>query len=1085
MMDDTFRAFVARVMQLSLVSLACVSLLSPVAFAQDEDDESDSTPSARDEGMEEVVVTGSRLKRDTYTSIAPLQVITGQVSREIGSIDPSTILQESTSAAGTQVDLSLNGLVLDNGPGSSTIDLRGLGASRTLVLINGRRAAPAGVEGAPISPDLNLVPSTLVQQYEILLDGASSVYGSDAIAGVSNIILRKDFEGLELESYTTIPDEEHGVQNTVSVAWGTTTDRGFFGAAAEYTQIDSVSFDDRPWTAGCNKNLEIDENGHRRSEFLTYEYLYGMKTTPCKISFARRAWDYYSGWGSIYYTPGTSNIGIPNLSESTVFEIPLDQNQDGVPDVDFTDYNYNGALGHGDMFPDHERVSVMAYGEHTLSGDMNVTPYFEVNWNQRETTVYDPGAVLFELVPETNPYNPCNTQGIDGADCYHAWDNLLNDPVYSAVFASYYGGTPEEYYQFVGLDLYNDHDNVLGPIDLPLEAQASIRGDRDNTWSKVSQIRFVAGVKGDLPQIDWGSMDNWSFDVALVYSDATGKSLRSGVNEQKLLYSLETSVLDPMTGQVTCGNGSDCVPVNLFAPSLYEGLVDNDFATQAERDYLMSDRKFDTKYKQTDISAIATGDLFGLPGGDAAGAVGIEYRIDDIDSIPNEVARDGELWGFFADRGAVGNKDTKEFFAEIELPLFANYPGMHELTTNLSTRYTKDELYPGNWTYSAKLAYRPIDSLLIRGTAGTSYRAPNLREVYMLGQTGFRNLVDPCVTPDNAIVLGVYDPTLDTREQHVLANCYAAGVDPTNLGFISQTQTSPIYSVEVAGIGRKDLNEEQSKSWTAGFAFEQPWAEAFDLTIGATYYEIEITDQIIRLHSQYSIDDCYYDLEGDSAFCDYITRDLAGDGLISFSDEPFINQDATKTRGIDFNVALDWPAQFFGRAVDVSMDLVANRKLQFTEIYKNPSNDVVDEEDYVGEFGFPEWEGHGIVRLDMGKWRLTWSTRYIGAVEEDPLGVDNFGNVPSGTADTCLGPALGDVNCRDIGYADHYYRHDVSLYFRGDVWTLGGGVRNLQNTWPPQVDSDEVLYVYNNTPMGRGYDVMGRSYFLNIAANFQ
>ncbi len=85
-------------------------------------------------------------------------------------------------------------------PGTSTVDLRGLGAERTLVLINGRRAAPSGVEGAPVSPDLNVIPSSLVQRYEILLDGASSVYGSDAVAGVANIILRKDFDGLELEA---------------------------------------------------------------------------------------------------------------------------------------------------------------------------------------------------------------------------------------------------------------------------------------------------------------------------------------------------------------------------------------------------------------------------------------------------------------------------------------------------------------------------------------------------------------------------------------------------------------------------------------------------------------------------------------------------------------------------------------------------------------------------------------------------------------------------------------------------------------------------------------------------------------------
>jgi iron complex outermembrane receptor protein len=239
---------------LSLVVAAMMLVLAPRAWSQTESaadtiDASDIV--SDDETVDEVVVTGSRLKRDTYSSIAPLQVISGQVSREVGLIDAGKILQESSATAGVQIDLTFQGFVLDNGPGASTVDLRGLGAERTLVLINGRRAAPSGVEGAPIAPDLNLVPAALVQQYDVLLDGASSVYGSDAIAGVTNIILRKDFNGLELEAFTSLPAQSSsaGVQNTIDAAWGFNTDRGFFGIAAEYFNTEPVTFGDREWTA--------------------------------------------------------------------------------------------------------------------------------------------------------------------------------------------------------------------------------------------------------------------------------------------------------------------------------------------------------------------------------------------------------------------------------------------------------------------------------------------------------------------------------------------------------------------------------------------------------------------------------------------------------------------------------------------------------------------------------------------------------------------------------------------------------------------------------------------------------------------
>lgn len=112
--------------------------LSPQVFAQDE---AEGDEDEADERVEEIIVTGSRLKRDTYSSISPLQIITGQVSREVGLIDAADILQESTASSGLQIDLTFQGFVLDNGPGSSTISLRGLGEARTLVLVNGRRLA--------------------------------------------------------------------------------------------------------------------------------------------------------------------------------------------------------------------------------------------------------------------------------------------------------------------------------------------------------------------------------------------------------------------------------------------------------------------------------------------------------------------------------------------------------------------------------------------------------------------------------------------------------------------------------------------------------------------------------------------------------------------------------------------------------------------------------------------------------------------------------------------------------------------------------------------------------------------------------
>ena len=186
---------------------------TPAAEASDEEEEApiviEEVADEDEARQERVVVTGSRLARDEYSSVSPLQVIDGDTARDLGLVDASDLLGQTTVVQGQQTTTGLStsaGLLSDNGPGSATASLRGLDAGRTLVLINGRRLAPAGVRGAPSAPDLNLIPGSLIERVDVLLDGASSVYGSDAVAGVVNYILRTDFDGLQLDAFYTDPE---------------------------------------------------------------------------------------------------------------------------------------------------------------------------------------------------------------------------------------------------------------------------------------------------------------------------------------------------------------------------------------------------------------------------------------------------------------------------------------------------------------------------------------------------------------------------------------------------------------------------------------------------------------------------------------------------------------------------------------------------------------------------------------------------------------------------------------------------------------------------------------------------------------
>ena len=975
----------------ALTAALCLAI-SPGALAQEEDEEDDedeeTTTYEATGPVEEVIVTGSRLKRDTYTSVAPLQIITAEVSREAGIIDASEIVQKSSVSAGQQIDVTFSGFVLDDGPGTQTANLRGLGSARTLLLVNGRRLAPAGVEGAPSSPDLSLIPGSLVQQYDLLLDGASSIYGSDAIAGVANIILRKDFDGLEIETLPRRPHHGGGDNDVLSVIWGKNFDRGFIGVGSEYYSREPVTYADRPWTAGCSKHIEVDEGGRvRTGSDLYYTEVYGMDMRGCGPIFPLSSRVSVPLRGSLYHTAGYSNGGWPNFSESETYGFAVDGNGDGTPDVNYRDYSLNGERDYAELYGEAKSLNFLALGEYTVEGEMNLTPFFELGYVEHEYSNIGDESQLFPFVPARNPFNLCNPEAVGGVDCGLANDAFLDNPNYIPQFINRWGVPPRAF------------SFLFRPFGIgPQETRpiVTIRGDRADVFRYLEQFRYVAGIGGDLPMLNVGSLSDWSFEFAYTHTRSDGTTRRPGIREDRLDFALgrysdlnipcHNDTETPMAFDTAPG----CVAINMFAPSLYNSLV-GDFATAAERNYVFDDRDFATEYRQTVVTYFMTGTLFELPAGGVAAGIGAEYRNDQITSVPDHVARDGLFWGFFADGGARGQKDIQEVFGEVELPLLADQFFATELTMNLSARWTKDQYGGSAWTGSAKLAYRPIDSLLIRATGGTSFRAPNLRELFLRDQTGFLSIFDPCLVPESALddISGVYDPALDEREPHLLANCRANGVEPTeahNNGFNS-------YSVEVAAGGALDLKDETSESITAGFAWEQPFTNAFDLTIGASFYRIEIENTIIEPSAGFIVFNCYNSETGTSPFCSRITRGEVGPTgtgpFITYLDRGFINRDNETARGVDFNVAFDTTFTAFDLPFELGIDVIAHRVIERTTLFVDDAG-IPDFNEYQREWYFAEYRGSVSARLDYDRWRLSWTTRYVSPGDQDPRFVDTF-----------------------------------------------------------------------------------------------
>lgn len=1015
----------------------------------------------QNEEIEEVVVTGSRIRRDAFTSASPIQIIDGAGSREIGLIDTASLLQSATQATGTQIDNTFTAFVLDNGPGSAQVNLRGLGPERVLLLLNSRRMAPAGVGGAPTSPDLTTIPNIMIDRVEYLLDGASSIYGSDAVSGVANVIMRQDFDGFEFEAESVQPDIDAGEENTLGLAWGKAGDNWNFGVAGEYYERKRVRLSDLPYTRECNQYIHEDERGLRFSDDTSL--VPGTTISPCKLDTINRVF-IPIGYGNVWSTPGETNIGIPNFSETSVpvgfasFNPtirPIDTNGDGEPDIGLVDpdgngltevdlqtgqFNQNGSRRDraGDFLLGTERVNVYAYGDYSFGDDNNTEVYFETLYSKRETQVFSPGAVIFPDVPATNPYNPCNQDSPFGVNCI-----------------GFFGGL-------------NFGSQEVTPI-------VAIENDRDNNDVEIEQYRFVVGVRGDLPFIQNDSgLGNWGYDVYVTHSTSEGTDQQTGILEEPLLYSLNTSRFDA-DGNIVCGDNDGCVPVNMFADSIYQPGGGN-FSSQAETDYVFGVRSFVTEVDQTVISAVAQGDIARLPWNDTEIplVIGFEYREDEINSQPNDVARDGGLIAFFKDGGALGSRDIHEFFIETELQLAEGARGAEELSLNLAARYTDESTYGSDTTYSVKTVYTPVDGVTFRGTYGTSFRAPNAREQFLVGQSGFNTIADPCIVPLEARIPALdpslpdgYDASLDSRSQTVLSNCAANGVDPLTLG-LDGTNTQ--YSVEVLRKGGQqvqlNINPETSTSKTYGVVLDQPFFDSFTMRFGATYYDIEVEDSIALLGTQLIINDCYVENENNtSAFCRFLTRDA--EGLLDNVDSSFINVNTLSSRGIDYNLYFQKDIIFADRNLDIEIDARVTRVLENLFIFED------SEEDDAGTPVAPEWEGNILLTARYDEVRFNWRANYISGETDEK---DDF---------TATQPCETlNLLCRPVVDTEDYWMHTASFTWEPNDWTFTLGMVNVFDEIPPLVDTDAPEVQLNNVPLGAGYDLAGRRIFMAVKKVF-
>ena len=665
---------------ISAAAFAQTATPAPVEAAEKAASTAEAAPEAE---TEELVVTGSRIRRTEFTSNSPIQVITSEQSTLEGLVDTTEIIQGSSVAGNArQIDNFYTGFLTNGGPGVNTVSLRGLGAQRTLVLLNGRRAGPAGTRGQVGAVDLNTIPSSLIERVEVLKDGASSVYGSDAVAGVINIITRKNLDGGEVEVYANRSAEGGGDQYQLDLSQGWTFDRGYVNIGADYYKREALLFGDRSYFS-CPQDYVFDASTGIRLDLIDP----ATGTFKCQNTLAGRV-DNLS----------TGRFYVQNSSAVT---------GGGIGKTDLAGYTRVNAIFAGNATDTRASAAISPTNDPRLASRTAISPV------ERYTLTAN-GA--FDLTASTELYAELMLNRRESSQ--NSWRQLFPQVHFSNPNNPFRVGNPNGYAPGYARSI------VLLP---------------SNGEQTVDYHRIVLGAKGTVPDI--GFLKGWDWDIYGQYSKSHGEYGGNFFYNDRVLATTGATAcnLALLTTATACPTGG----VNYFRQST----VQTGEFTAEESAFLFGYESGQTDYTHQFIEGSLSGSLFALPAGNVGAALGFQVRKEEIDDNPGAQAKAGNLWGSTSAGRTAGSDTIKEAFGELEIPVLRGMPVAESLTLNLSGRFSDYESYGTNSTYKVGLNWQVIPSVRLRVSDGTSFRAPALYELYLANQSGFlgQSSIDPCL----------------------------------------------------------------------------------------------------------------------------------------------------------------------------------------------------------------------------------------------------------------------------------------------------------------------------------------------------
>ncbi len=1103
-----------------------VAGMGGAAYAQDDQ--------AAASGGGEVVVTGSRIQRRDFTSNSPIVTLNSQnfentanvaIEATLNKLPQFTPDQDLTGVNSSDVQPTATHTV-----GISTASLRGLGANRNLVLADGQRLQP--INGSLVV-DLNSIPSAIIDHVEVITGGASAVYGADAISGVVNFILKKNFQGLDVDTQYGLTDGGDGNEFKASVLFGTNfaDDRGNVTFGLErYTRSASYQKNHSFYTNGW-----ADPSTATNEFFNTGTFFFGPNNPP---SFG-----------------ATATLFGPTVSPFTIFQInnngTVAAGSFGNPGPQGGVHNFTGTVDGSHIAYENfvaadgtvvQGVKTNQVDDYFVTSPLNRwSLYASANYNINEhVQAYARGT----FVTTHTATNLFPTPFINGWGVNIPYNPVTDDPASAGYIGPGQPGAQHPVPAQLAFLLNNQLAGVPADHWTPWLIPTANSGgwmDPRSTVDDNTVWQFTAGLKGDLPYKDWTWELYGSHGQATNYS--VGNGYASLQRFQEVLSSPGYGANRTFIGNQEAPNFGFGVAHSTCTSGFYGALFSGTKPSQDCLDAITATLQNTVQETQDIVEFDTQGTLFTLPAGDVKLALGADYRGEHVlynpDILQSTSSFQDQVAGVYPTAYENAQTTAREGYGEVSIPLLADMPFVKNLELDLGARYstytgtnylTGSHISPeGGWTYKIEGHWSITDWARLRGGYNLAVRSPNAGELFLAKQEVYAagaatQYGDPCtlraIAPFGA---GGAEPDPVTGTVYPVANAngLAGATSAFNIckalmtgtgasyyyggGGTAQAAAAPSPFGFVNQLGSEDLKSEKGHTWTAGIVLrspvQNPWVG--NLQASVDWYDIKITgaiefqsvDQVkAACYGQSAPDAATAAVVAASAPCQLVSR-IPGTGNEDVTTIQFSNLATIWSSGIDFQLDNGWNFEDIGLS-GVPGRVQVNWLLNYLTKY--------DSSAYPGATIF-HWAGtlgpslNGVNAGSAYKFKMNTTLSYL----EGPLYVGltwrYYPHTHSAQA-PLVSPASCNVSVSCTLDTSAYHVFDLSAsYTIMKNYTLRAGIQNLFDAAPPTTGANTGIgnngdgtYQAGGSYASDGagatlpgiYTTLGRQFYVGLKARF-